>query len=119
MEITREYFDKKVHLNILKVNLSDKKIVYVREITAAEQNQINDYSAIRENGVLQSFDNQKYNRALVASSLCDKNGKSLLQPEEYDLVAEHFSIRDYGILIIKCIEVSGLEEDIEAAAGKS
>lgn len=120
MEITRDYFDKQVKLNILKVDLSKGNFVYVREITAAEQARINEHSAVKDaDGQIKSFDNGRYNSALVACSLCDKGGASLLSPDEYDLAADHFSIKDYGKLIIKCIEVSGLDEDIEDTAGKS
>ena len=120
MLIDREYFNAKPKLQVLKVNLSDKKEVYVREITAAEQRKINEHAFKKnESGDVLHVDNDKYNEMLVAMSICDKAGNSLLSEVDYGLVSEKFSTVDMTLLLLQCIKVNRLNEDVEKVAGKS
>lgn len=99
---------------IKQVKLKNEQI-RVREISAAEQNIINAY-AINDDKT--SFDNTLYNKGLVASSICDKDGVRLYTDEDFDRIAEEFSTRDFTKLILACVTINGFDEDIEETVGK-
>lgn len=120
MLINRDYFNQKPKLKVLKVKLTEGKYIYVREITASEQKHVNEYSFIKDSsGEVTSVDKMKYNERLVAVSICDKDGQSLLTEEDYRLVGDHFSTSDLTIILLKSIEVNRFNEDLETTTGKS
>lgn len=101
--------------DIKKVPLK-KETVYVREISAYEQRVIDEYALSEDK---KSYDNGRYNRAIVATSLCDEKGKSQYSMADVDAIDTHFSIKDYMKVVLACVSVNGLDESIEDLAGKS
>jgi len=120
MLINRDYFNQKPKLKTLKVKLTDNKEIYVREITAAEQRDINEYSFIKDkSGDVTGVDKMKYNERLVAVAICGKDGESLLKPDEYHLVGGGFSSADLTLILLQAIRVNRFDEDLETTTGKS
>jgi len=93
-----------------------KETIYVREISAYEQRLIDEYALSEDK---KSYDNGRYNRAIVSISLCDKTGKSQYTIENAESIDSHFSIKDYMRIVLACVDVNGMNETIEDLSGKS
>ena len=120
MLIDRDFFNKEPNLRKQKIHLTDNKEIYIRELTAADQVEINNESFIKDkDGNTINVDNQQYNLSMVARSVCDKEGKRLLEAEDLGKAKDHFSSADMTLLVNACIQINRLNEDIETIAGKS
>jgi hypothetical protein len=83
--LTREGLLKKQQLKIEKVDLGDGDYVYVREMTGQER--IDWEQSIKEAEEAGMTVNAKF----VICCICDKDGKNVLQPEDYKVLSETMS----------------------------
>ena len=114
MLITKDYFSKTPKLKIEKVKLTDKKEIYVREVTG------NEYAKAQLAGSPdgEKWDSNKFQNALIGVSICDADGVRILGDDELNKVGDCFNEPDIILLYLAARKLNRLDEDIEALAGK-
>ena len=118
MLIDKDFFSQDPKLKIVKVKLTDKKEVFIRELTAGEFFDIEREAYKGIDTPDKVFDQNKYQIGLVSRSMCDSKGEPILSKDTYKRAGEVLNKPDLVLLYIKCREVNRLDEDLEALAGK-
>lgn len=93
---TREFLLKKEVLEIVKVDLGDDQIVYVRQMTGHERDQFESLLVTKiKNKKGKTFDFEQnledFRAKLVVSCICDEAGILLLKPQDYKELSNNMS----------------------------
>ena len=104
--LNRESLLKKEELKVVKVDLGNKEIVYVRQMTGRERDQFEQLflMKIKKAGKIdyeQTLDD--FRAKLAVNTLCDEKGVKILNPADYSTLSENMG----AIRLMKIADAAG------------
>lgn len=119
--LTIDYFNKPPKLKVEEVKLSNN-VTYVKELLAEAAAEIEAFAYFDEKGNFK-VNSQKYKFALIARSLCDKDGNLLFEgiglAEATEKVSKSLKAPDATLIEHRAQSINLLDKDIDDLAGKS
>ena len=115
--LKRNQLLSKDELKIEKVDLGNDEFVYVRQMTGREKDRF-EQSLMRE--VEDKKGNVTYKRSiedfrakLAVNTVCDENGRNLLEPEDYPTLSANMSAAKLGKIVSKAQEINNMGEQAQ------
>lgn len=104
--LDRESLLKKEELKVVKVDLGNKEIVYVRQMTGRERDQFEQLflRKVKKAGKIdyeQTLDD--FRAKLAVNTLCDEKGVKILNPADYSTLSENMG----AIRLMKIADAAG------------
>lgn len=118
--LSRESLLAKEKLKVEKVNLNETDYVFVRQMTGRERDifERSLYSMDRENKVTTRLED--FRAKLAVCTLCDDQGKLLLQPSDYTILSQNMSASRLEKIVNAAQKLNAItEEDKEALVKNS
>ena len=121
--LNREQLLTREELKTEKVNLGKGDFVYVRQMTGRERDRF-EQSMVKE--VKGDGDEIHYERSLedfraklVVNTVCDENGKNLLQPEDYPVLSQNMSAARLELIVNAAQRLNRISEADKEALVKN
>jgi hypothetical protein len=113
--LTRELLLAKQKLEIVKVELEDGDFVYVRQMTGHERDSF-EHSLLRkwtdEKGKeQQTYESEDFRAKLAVQTICDEDGKLILQPGDYPTLSYNMGIKKLETIINQAQKLNKISEE--------
>jgi len=103
---------RKDNLDVEKVELSDDEHVYVKQMTGRERDRfeqsIVEVSEDKNGNTSYNQNLEDFRAKLAVQTVCDKNGKNLLQPGDYEKLSMNISAKKLEKIINKAQKINGI-----------
>jgi hypothetical protein len=114
--LNRDALLAKEDLQIVKVGFEDGNFVFVRQMTGHERD-VFEQSLLKKNkdskGTIISYEQatEDFRAKLAVVTVCDEEGKSILQPGDYPVLSRNMSAKKLETIINKAQELNKISEE--------
>jgi len=117
--LDRKTLLKKEELEIKKVDLGKGEIVFVRQMTGRERDTFEQslLKKIEKPGMAVAYEQSltDFRAKLAVCTLCDQDGKSLLRPDDFELLSQNMSAYRLEQIVNAAQSINAISEADKAA----
>lgn len=112
--LSRAQLLKKEKLEIAKVDLGNGEFVYVRQMTGRERDNFEGSllkKVTKGNEITYESSLVDFRAKLAVNTLCDKDGKSLLRPDDYETLSTNISAAKLAHIVDEAQKLNKISEE--------